>query len=245
MDRAIYVAMAGASQTLRAQSVAANNLANVSTDGFRRDLESFATLAVQGPGHASRAYGMAAGRGIDARPGPVQVTGNPLDVAIPAAGWFAVQTPDGEEAYTRAGAFQVDADGLLRTADGLPVLGNGGPIALPPYEELLVGGDGTLSVRPQGVAGGAMAEIDRLRLVNPPVAELVKGADGLVRRADGEAAPLAAEVRVVGGALEGSNVNAVEAMLRQMELTRKFELQMKVITAARDNEGAADQLLRG
>lgn len=245
MDRAIYIAMAGASQTLRAQSVAANNLANVSTDGFRRDLESFAALGVQGPGHASRAYGVAAGNGIDGRPGPVQVTGNPLDVAIPGEGWFAVQTADGTEAYTRAGSFQVDAQGLLRTSDGLPVLGNGGPVALPPYEELLIGSDGTLSVRPQGVGAGAMVEIDRLRLVNPPVAELVKGDDGLVRRGDGEAAFVAAEVKVVAGALEGSNVNAVEAMLRQMELARKFEMQMKLMSAARDNESAADQLLRG
>jgi len=244
MDRMLYLAMAGAKQTLRAQGLAANNLANTATTGFRADLEAFMSVGVRGPGHASRTYGVASGQGVDLTPGALERTDNPLDVALSGPGFFAVQTEDGGEAYTRAGAFQVDPTGILRTSDGRPVLGQGGPVAIPPYEEILIGNDGTISVRPLGAAGAQLAQIDRLRLVNPDPATLLKGPDGLIRSADGGAAPVAAEVRVVSGMLEGSNVNAVQAMLRQLDLARQFEAQMKLMTAARDNDDAADRLLR-
>jgi flagellar basal-body rod protein FlgF len=244
MDRMLYLAMVGAQQTMKAQGVSANNLANVNTTGFRRDLEAFATAPMQGPGHASRAYGVGQGHGIDTTAGSIQQTGNPLDVAISGQGWLAVQADDGTEGYTRAGNLRANANGQLTTAAGNPVLGNGGPIALPPHESVEIAQDGTISVRPRGAPANVTIEVDRLRLVNPDPAGLSKGGDGLIRMAGDEEPAADANVQVVAGALESSNVNAVDAMVRQIELARRFEMQMKMMSAARDTDQASDRLLR-
>jgi flagellar basal-body rod protein FlgF len=215
MDRMIFMAMAAARQTQRAQALATNNLVNASTDGFRGDLQYAMSLNVSGPGHASRAFSALRPGGVDLTPGAVMTTGNPLDVAIEGAGLFAVEAPDGAEAYTRGGALVVDPTGLLRTQAGHPVLGDGGPIVLPPYEQLLIGDDGTVSVRPKGAGGAQLAQVGRLKMVNP--------------EAD---------------AVEASNVNAVGAMVRQMDLARQFEAQMKLMAAAQTLDEGSDRLLR-
>lgn len=244
MDRMLYIAMVGAQQSMRAQAVNANNLANVNTTGFRRDLEAFATASIQGPGHPSRAYGVDRSAGLDTTAGAIVQTGNPLDVAVSGEGWLTVQAADGTEAYTRAGDLRVNANGVVTNGSGRPVIGNGGPVTLPPYEKVEIGSDGTISIRPLGAADGALAQIDRLRLVNPDPATLVKGEDGLVRTTDDQIPPADAAVTVTSGALESSNVNAVDAMVRQIELARQFEMQMKVMSTARDTDNAADRLLR-
>lgn len=244
MDRMLYIATVGAQQSMRSQAVNANNLANVSTTGFRRDLDAFTSTPVEGAGHASRVYGVDRSTGFDPAGGAIVQTGNPLDVAIADEGWLTVQAPDGTEAYTRAGNLRVDSSGLLTNDAGHPVMGNGGPITLPPYEKLEIGSDGTISIRPAGAADGALVQIDRLRLVNPDPAALAKGEDGLMRTTADQAPPPDAGVAVTSGALESSNVSAVDAMVRQIELARQFEMQMKVMSTARDVDSAADQLLR-
>lgn len=244
MDRMLFMAMAAARQTQRVQALATNNLVNASSDGFRGDLQSAMSLSVSGPGYASRSFSALRPGGVDLTPGPIMTTGNPLDVAIEGPGLFAVQTSGGEEAYTRAGAFQVDPSGLLRTSEGLLVLGDGGPLALPPFEQIVVGDDGTISVRPRGAGGAQLAQVGRLRLVNPAPQQIVKRDDGLLALINGESADPAGEVKVVAGALEGSNVNAVGAMVRQMDLARQFEAQMKLMNAARTLDEGSDRLLR-
>lgn len=244
MDRMLYVAMAAARQTQRVQALATNNLVNASSDGFRGDLQSAMSLSVSGPGYASRSFSALRPGGVDLTPGPIMTTGNPLDVAIEGPGLFAVEARNGEEAYTRAGAFEVDPAGILRTGDGNIVLGDGGPLALPPFEQVVIGDDGTISVRPRGAGGAQLAQIGRLRLVNPDPAQVIKRDDGLLALSSGQAAVSAAEVRVVSGALEGSNVNAVGAMVRQMDLARQFEAQMKLMNAARTLDESSDRLLR-
>jgi flagellar basal-body rod protein FlgF len=244
MDRMLFMAMAAARQTQRVQALATNNLVNASSDGFRGDLQSAMSLSVSGPGYASRSFSALRPGGVDLTPGPIMTTGNPLDVAIEGPGLFAVQTSGGEEAYTRAGAFQVDPSGLLRTSEGLLVLGDGGPLALPPFEQIVVGDDGTISVRPRGAGGAQLAQVGRLRLVNPEPEQVVKRDDGLLALINGESADPAGEVKVVAGALEGSNVNAVGAMVRQMDLARQFEAQMKLMNAARTLDEGSDRLLR-
>jgi flagellar basal-body rod protein FlgF len=244
MDRMLFMAMAAARQTQRVQALATNNLVNASSDGFRGDLQSAMSLSVSGPGYASRSFSALRPGGVDLTPGPIMTTGNPLDVAIEGPGLFAVQTSGGEEAYTRAGAFQVDPSGLLRTSEGLLVLGDGGPLALPPFEQIVVGDDGTISVRPRGAGGAQLAQVGRLRLVNPEPEQVVKRDDGLLALVNGESADPAGEVKVVAGALEGSNVNAVGAMVRQMDLARQFEAQMKLMNAARTLDEGSDRLLR-
>jgi len=244
MDRMVYIAMTGAREAMQAQAVNSNNLANVSTTGFRQELETFVTRNVEGPGVDSRAYGIDAGAGFDDQPGDIRATGRDLDVAIQGSGWLSVQGPDGEEAYTRAGDLRADSNGRLVNGAGHPVLGNGGPIALPPNEGVAIGDDGTISIKPIGSDGSTRAQIDRLRLVDPPEGSLERGEDGLFRRQDGNAAELDPDVRVAAGKLEGSNVDSVGAMVRQLELAREFEMHVKMMKTAQENEQTSDQLLR-
>ena len=240
----IYLSMAGAEQTLVEQSMNSNNLANVSTPGFKADLIQARSMSVFGHGFGSRVYAMAERPSIDFDPGPVMSTGRDLDVAVNGDGWIAVQSPDGSEAFSRAGDFRISANGLLTTGAGHPVLGNGGPIAIPAAEKIEIGSDGTISIRPLGQEANALAELDRIKLVNPPVQNLVKGEDGLIRIAGGGAAQPDAAVTLVSGALEGSNVNAVEAMVNMITLARRFELQVKLMESAENNDLATSQMLR-
>jgi len=242
MDRLLYVAMSGARETMQAQTVNTQNLANASTTGFRADLQSFQSLPVNGPGYASRVYGMATDQGIDTSPGSVMGTGRELDVAINGDGWIAVQGPDGNEAYTRAGNLRVDSLGLLRTGAGRPVMGNGAPIAIPPAEKIQIAGDGTISIRPLGQ--NTLAVVDRIKLVNPPSTQLQKGADGLVHLKGGDAAEADASVQLQVGALESSNVNTVEAMVNLIQLARQYETQVKMMANAEENDRASAQLMR-
>jgi flagellar basal-body rod protein FlgF len=244
MDRMLYVAMTGAKQTLVAQAANAHNLANVSTSGFRADLAAFRAMPVFGPGQATRVYAMAERPGIDFSAGVVSNTGRELDVAVHGEGWIAVQGRDSREAYTRAGDLRVTPNGQLTTGSGLPVLGNGGPIAIPQYEKLDIGADGTISIRATGQAAAALATVDRIKLVNPPVEELRKGEDGLMRLRDGREADADVRVQLISGSLEGSNVNAVDALVNMLTLQRQFEMQVKMMRTTEETDAAAAQVMR-
>ena len=244
MDRMIYIGMTGASETALAQAVHSNNLANVSTTGFRADLARLQSLPVYGPGHPSRAYSQAEDTAVDFRQGAIVQTGRELDVAIQGRGWIAVQAADGAEAYTRAGDFRVDAGGILVTGAGYPVIGEGGPVAIPPVEKLEIGKDGTVSAMLVGQDNPIPTVLDRIRLVSPVDQDLVKGTDGLFRLASGDTAPADASVTLVPGSIESSNVNSVDALVNLIGLARLFEVQVKVMKTAEDNDAATGQLLR-
>jgi flagellar basal-body rod protein FlgF len=245
MDRFLYISMTGAKETLRAQTVNNHNLANASTTGFRADLSAFQSRAVAGSGHASRAYATNATIGWDASQGALTSTGRDLDVGIQGPGWIAVQGPDGREAYTRAGDLRIDPSGLLQNGAGLTVLGEGGPISVPPHTSLLIGGDGTISIVPVGQGPETTSQVGRIKLVNPPAETLVRGDDGLFRTADGSDAAPDASVRVATGVLESSNVNIADAMVNMIELSRHFDLQVKAMRTAEENAAASAQLLKG
>jgi flagellar basal-body rod protein FlgF len=244
MDRMLYVAMSGAKETLRAQTVNNHNLANVSTTGFKADLEAFQSRAVDGSGFASRVYAQSANTGFDAQSGALLTTGRDLDVAVKGPGWIAVQGADGKEAYTRAGDLQIDPTGQLTTASGRPVLGDGGAVVVPPYSSVFFARDGGISIVAQGQSPQTTATIGRLKLVNPDNAQITRGEDGLFRMKDGTDAPADAAVQVSSGVLETSNVNAAEAMVNMIELARHFEMQVKAIRNAEENGQAAAQLMR-
>jgi len=243
MDRSLYVAMSGAKETLQAQAANNHNLANASTNGFKADLSAFQSRAVQGPGFASRVYSTTSSVGWDTTTGAVSATGQELDVAVQGDGWLAVQASNGQEAYTRAGDLHVDSSGLLLTATGHPVLGDSGPITVPPYSAINVGRDGTISIVPAGQQVNTMAAIARLKLVNPPTSDLHRGDDGLFRTRTGEPAAADAGVSVVSGALESSNVNVADAMVQMIELSRRFDLQIKAMKTTDDNEQVTTKLL--
>jgi flagellar basal-body rod protein FlgF len=239
MDRMIYLSMAGAKATMQRQDTLANNLANVSTVGFRAELAAFRAVPVEGSGASTRVYALETTPGYDASSGQVSGTGRNLDVAMKGSAWLAVQALDGTEAYTRGGSLDVSPDGTLVTTSGLTVLGDGGPIQVPQNVELAIGADGTIS----GTAlNGKSSTIGRLKMVTPE-AKFERGTDGLFRTADGTELPADATARLQDGALEGSNVSAVETMVAMIAAARQFEAQMKMLQTADGNEKAAAQLL--
>ena len=245
MDRSLYIAMSGAKQTLLAQTTNANNLANAQTTGFKSDLEQFRSQPVYGAGYPTRVYAMTEKPGTDLSHGAMQTTGRDLDVAIDGDGFIAVQGTDGKEAYSRAGDLRVTPDGLLQTGSGLQVLGQGGPISIPPADKLTIGGDGTISIIPMG-AGNAttLMEIDRIKLVNPELTNLEKLNDGLLHTKDGKPLAADANVKLASGVLEGSNVNSIHAMVDMIELARNFELQTKVMKSVEENSAASAKLIQ-
>ncbi|MEO6078242.1 MAG: flagellar basal-body rod protein FlgF [Steroidobacteraceae bacterium] len=243
MDRMLYVAMTGARETLRAQTANNHNLANASTTGFRADLQAFQSRQVAGDGFESRVYATAATTGFDSTIGAMMSTGRDLDVAVQGSGYIAVEGPDGREAYTRAGDLRVDTNGQLRTGTGLAVLGEAGPVSVPPSASLLIGGDGTISIVPLGQGPETRAEVGRIKLVNPDSKDLEKGQDGLFRMKDGSDAAPDASARLASGVLESSNVNVADAMVNMIELSRRFDMQVRAMKSAEDNGAASARLL--
>lgn len=244
MDRALYVAMTGAAQTMRAQAVNSHNLANASTVGFKAELAAQHAVAVDGATFPTRVNTVLEGQGFDASVGSIMQTGNPLDVALTQDRWLAVQAPDGSEAYTRAGDLKVDADGLLRNGAGHLVLGDGGPVSVPQNVQIQVGGDGTLTVVPLGQGPEAPAMIGRLKVVEALPQQIERGPDGLMRARPGEVLEPAPGTSVISGALEGSNVNLADSMVTMIQLARQFEMQVKLMRTAEQNDQASASLLR-
>ena len=242
MDRMIYLAMTGAKQLLYEQDVVAQNLAKASTTGYRAETSAFRAVPVFGPGAPTRSFVEDSTPGSDFAPAPLEQTGRPLDVALQGEGWIAVQRPDGSEAYTRDGSLRVSANGVLQTRSGLNVLGDGGPLSVPPDAAVTIGGDGTVSVIPPGTQPSAIAAVGRIKLVNPDPSQLVRGGDGLFSLQGGGAAPSDSDVKLVSGALEDSNVNVVEAMVSMIDLARQFDMQMKLLSNAAGNAREASQI---
>ncbi len=242
MDRLLYVAMTGAKQLMQAQGLVAHNLANVATTGFRADLARFEARPVTGPGYPSRVNTVAAGVGFDRSQGTLVQTGEVLDVAIDGDGWLAVQARDGSEAYSRGGSLHVNALGLLETERGELVLGDNGPLAVPPHTQISMAADGTVSIVPQGQGAETLAQVGRLRLVNPDPADLEKRPDGLVRVRDGGEVDVDANVRVASGFIETSNVNVAATLVDMIEYARQFDVAVRMMQTADQNASRATSL---
>jgi len=243
MDRLIYTAMSGAKSALDRQAVVANNLANTSTVGFRADVSVYRSIPVDGAGLATRASVLESSPSTDFSNGALIDTGHALDVAITGAGFIAVEGNDGNEAYTRAGSFEIDAEGTLVTKSGQKVLGDGGPIAIPPNTSVSIARDGTVSGVPTQPPITGVVQLGRIKLVNPDEASLKKGADGLFRLKDGSTADADEKVALTSGAVEGSNVNPAAAMIDMIAMARAFEMQMKLMSNGEDNDKSATRLL--
>jgi flagellar basal-body rod protein FlgF len=243
MDRLIYTAMTGAKHALEQQATTSHNLANATTTGFRAQIDQFRAVPVQGAILPTRAFVVDSTTGSDFRGGAIQHTGRDLDVAVQGDGWIAVQAADGTEAYTRNGSLKMDENGVLQTGSGLTVLGDGGPLSIPPGRNIAVAKDGTISLVPDGSAATGLTSIGRLKLVNPPETDLVRGDDGLFRLRDGNPAEADPKVSLISGALESSNVNVVDEMVNMISLARQFDMHMKLLQHAENNDGKASQLL--
>lgn len=241
MDRMIYTAMTGANAAQHRQQLLSNNLANASTPGFRAELATFRAVPVRGDGSTTRVFALEATAGHSNAPGPVTNTGRNLDVAVRGGSYLSVQGLDGTEAYTRAGALEVNPDGTLVSAQGLPVLSDGGPLTVPPGAQVDIGEDGTVTARVPGQPGQALG---KLKLVTPDDENrLRRGEDGLFRPTQGDTLNADATARVQSGALEGSNVNPIEAMVGMIAVARQFEVQMRMLQNGEKNDQTAAQLL--
>ncbi len=243
MDRLVYTAMSGAKSMLDRQAIVANNLANVSTAGYRADVSLYRAIPVAGEGMATRTSVLESTPGTDFTSGPLIDTGRALDIAVTGKGWIAVEAADGSEAYTRAGSFEINAEGTLVTHGGQNVLGDGGPISIPPNTSVSIGKDGTVSGVPTAPPRTGVTVLGRIKLVDPEESSLTKGIDGLFRLKDGSTADVSDTVAVTAGAVEGSNVNPAAAMVDMIALARQFELHMKMIQNGQDNDKQATQLL--
>ena len=232
MDRLIYIAMTGAKNSMERQATVSHNLANASTTGFRAQIDAFRALPVLGPGAKTRTYVADTEVGTDFSFGSMQTTGRSLDLAVNGKGWIAVQGRDGKEAYTRDGNLQITANGLLQTRNGLSIAGESGPISVPPNSEIAIAPDGTVSVVSQDGIPNAVNIIGRIKLVNPPEKDMVRGGDGLFRQRNGLAAGADPSVLVAPGSLEGSNVSAVESLVEMITHARHFETQIKLMQTA-------------
>lgn len=245
MDKMLYIAMSGAKQNMHALSVNANNLANAKTTGFKADLAQARSMQAFGEGLPSRVFSMTERASQNFDGGSVLTTGRSLDIAITGEGWFAVQSADGSEAYTRAGHLSVTETGALQTANGDLVIGDGGPVFLPlPVTNIKIAADGTVTVQPEGAPATVQDEVGLIKMVNPEVRSLEKGTDGLFRRKDGTVEPADITVRLQSGALESSNVNPVNEMTEMIALQRQFEMQLKLMKTAEEIDSASASLLR-
>ncbi len=241
MDRVIYLAMTGAKQVAEQQATTAHNLSNLNTTGFRAQLDSFRAMPVVGPSLPTRAYVLDATSGNDLSQGAMQETGRALDVAIRGSGWLVMQQADGSEVVTRDGRLKLNENGVLVGERDLALAGEAGPITAPPDARLSIAVDGTVSAI--DVQGRATA-LGRLRLVDPPAQDLLRGEDGLFRTRSGEPAAPATTVQLHARMLEGSNVNAIDAMVSLIRQARSFELEMSVLKNAENNDTKASQILQ-
>lgn len=225
----IYLAMSGLNATMDRMTAATNNLANASTVGFKAQQPMFKAQPFYGQGQPDRVNVAAAEEGADFKSGPIEQTGNPLDVAVNGQGWIAVQAADGSTALTRNGSLSLTASGVLQTSNGNPVLGQGGvPITLPPLQQVTIGEDGTISGSLVGSPATQVTTLNRILLTKPRNASLTRRSDGLFQDQAGTPNP-DASVKLQVGALEGSNANPVGLMMNMIENARMFQMQTELV----------------
>ena len=215
------------------------NSQTIKTPGYRAAFNTFRAVPLVGEGLPTRTFVVDSSSGSDFSQGVVQATGNELDVAVQGSGWIAVQMADGSEAYTRNGSLQIAADGTLQTRNGLPVASDSGSVTIPPNTQITIGKDGTVSTVPTGLKPVPATVVGRIKVVNPPAAQMVRGDDGLFRTQNGNPAEADANVVLASGYLESSNVNTVSALVDMITLARSYDLQMKMLTSADSNAKTA------
>lgn len=241
IDKAAYIGMDGAKSNMNKLAMLTNNLANVNTTGFRADAEVVKPYNIGLNDNETRVYSTISDTYTDFKRGPVLATGRELDVAMESDGFIAVQSKTGKEVYTRDGSLEISKGGFLTTKTGELVLGNGGPINVPPAEKFTIAADGTVSAK--FVGSNDIVTIDKIKLVNPPTSSLQKGQDGMFYTANGSPAVVDINLKVIPGALEGSNVNAIETLTQLIDISRSYEIHTNLVKSLSDNASMANQIL--
>jgi len=244
MDRLIHTSLSAMRGAMARQTTVANNLANANTVGFRAEVASQRPLWLRGGEFQGRAPASEEVVNADMKAGAFISTGRDLDVAMQGDAMLAVQADDGEESYTRRGDLMISPSGLLTTGDGVPVMGDGGPITMPPADKIMVGADGKISIVPEGGDPTQMQQVAQLKIVSPKGSEIVKGLDGLFKVRGGGTLPTDPDAKITQGALEQSNVNTSDALVQMIEASRSWETQIKLLTTAKDLDSATTDLMR-
>jgi len=244
MDRLIHTSLSAMRGAMARQTTVANNLANANTVGFRAEVASQRPLWLRGGEFQGRAPASEEVVNADMKAGAFISTGRDLDVAMQGDAMLAVQADDGEESYTRRGDLMIAPSGLLTTGDGVPVMGDGGPITMPPADKIMVGADGKISIVPEGGDPTQMQQVAQLKIVSPKGSEIVKGLDGLFKVRGGGTLPTDPDAKITQGALEQSNVNTSDALVQMIEASRSWETQIKLLTTAKDLDSATTDLMR-
>jgi flagellar basal-body rod protein FlgF len=241
IDRFVFTAMTGAKHAIGQLATTTHNMANLQTPGFREMLSTFRAVPIEGASADSRAFVVDSTPGADWTPGSVSPTGNPLDVAIQDQGLFVIRRGDGQEAYTRSGKFHLDAQGFLVTSAGLNVLDDQGLVIQIPEgaQDIQIQANGTVRVN----LPGQMLDttVARLKLVNPLPHTLERLPDGLFGTT--EELEASDDVKVLQGSLEGSNVNAAQAMVQMIAQNRLFDLNIRLVQVAEQNSKSAGTLM--
>jgi flagellar basal-body rod protein FlgF len=253
MDRLAFNASAAIAESRTAQHMVNNELANVSTPGFKRSFESaMVSVKAEGAGFSSRIQPkslnvdtiiMTAGIALIA-------TGNDLDIAMNDKAVLGVTGTDGTVGYTRRGDLRVSAKGILETGNGHAVLGQGGsPITIPPGFKAVINTDGAIYAdNPSNVGVAKPVLIDRLMLRDAEGIKLSRRVDGLFGvegQPNGTEIPSTKALLTVNPkCLEGSNVNALSVMVRLMDLSRSFEMNVNVIKQSKDSDESGATMMR-
>ncbi len=244
MDKLLYISMTGAREASYAQAKTAHNLANASTTGFKADLAQFRSMPIYGDGFASRVFAMTESPGHRLDDGGRTPTGRNLDISVQGEGWLVVQGKDGEELLSRRGDLKLDENGSLTNGVNQPIHGDNGPIVIPPFEKIDIGADGTITIRPVGAQPNETAIVDRIKLVNPDPKSLFKNSSGLFQSRETQYFENDIQVKIQTGGLEASNVSVVEELSQMIELSRNYEIQIKLMSSVEERGQALDRLLQ-
>ena len=244
MDRLIFTAMSGMTDSMVRQRVIASNMANTQTIGFRAEVLYSEPVTLQGPGLEVRAMNEGEVRGANMNPGSIVETGRPLDIALTGDAMLALQTEDGSEVYSRRGDLSISASGVLQNGDGLPVIGEYGPITLPPGSEATIAPDGTIMVQDPAAPDQPAQPLVRIKLVSPQGSKIAKDLTGMFRVQGGGILPLDENAQVQAGSLEQSNVDPTEVLVRMVEAQRLFDIRTKMVSTARDIDESGAALMR-
>lgn len=244
MDRLIYTAMSGMTDSMNRQRVIASNMANAQTVGFRADMIASTPVTLKGPALEARAMSDGEVRAANMAPGTVSATGNDLDIALQGTDMLSVQANDGTEVYTRRGDLSVSPTGLLTNGDGLPVIGNGGPITVPLESKIKIGPDGTVLAVDATNPNLQPSVVDKIKIASTAGSQIAKGLDGQFRVVGGGILPGNDNAQVIVGSLEGSNVSASQVMVDMVQAQRLFDIRTKLISTAKDIDQSGTTLLR-
>ena len=244
MDRMIWTAVSGMNASMARERMIASNMANAQTPGFRAEVMAATPTTLEGPSLEVRALTGAAVYGAAMDPGALVETGRALDVALTGDGLLSVQAADGTEAYTRRGDLSLSPAGVLTNGDGALVIGENGPISVPPGSNVSIGPDGAVLVRSASDPNAPPQQVERLKLAGWHGSRIAKGLDGLFRVQGDGVLPQDAEARLVSGALEQSNVQTSQVLVQMVEAQRLFDMRTKLVATAKELDEQGASLMR-